>query len=173
MQQIKHTLYKIYYDCGLVYVGRTNQKLNDRLRGHFFKTPMMRNIDIEAVTFIESAELLTESNMVLYEVYYICRLKPPLNGVGMARDDLTVDLPPLNFKPYDCKLMDKWKAQITERDREHSRLSAEQRKIAETKRALRNQRRDGSITEVEYWERLEALKTPAATDKKVDSGGAE
>ncbi len=40
----KFILYKIYDDKGIIYLGRTKQKLQDRLRGHFFKKPMQREI---------------------------------------------------------------------------------------------------------------------------------
>lgn len=43
-------LYKIYYDDVLVYLGRTKQPLQTRLRGHFFKKPMHRVIDIQQVS---------------------------------------------------------------------------------------------------------------------------
>ena len=157
MQDIKHTLYKIYYSHGLVYIGMTNQRLNSRLRGHFFKTPMMRNIDIEAVARIECVEVPTKADMLVQEIYLINKFKPPINGDRRARDDLTFELPPLDFQPYECKLMEKWKSQITERDRAHGKRTAEQRVKDEAKGMLKIQRRNSEITEDEYWERRERI----------------
>ena len=78
-----HYLYKIYYENGtdnvLVYLGRTNQKLKNRLRCHFFKKPIVRVLDLKQVSKIEYAEFYTEADMFLYEIYYINKFKPPLN----------------------------------------------------------------------------------------------
>lgn len=111
-------LYKIYFDNGLlVYLGRTRQKLQDRLRGHFFAKPMHRFLDARHVTKIEYAECKTISDMYLYEIYYINKLKPGSNTDDKASDDLTVTLPELEFKEFECHLMDKWRDQIIEEER--------------------------------------------------------
>jgi len=116
----RHTVYVIHGKRGPVYVGRTNQPLQNRLRGHFFGRPMHRIIDIDRVTLVESAELPTEADMYLYEIYYINKLKPPLNADDKALDGLTVGLPPLEFGPFECKLMEKWKREAADRKREWS-----------------------------------------------------
>ena len=72
-----NTIYKIYYKQGLAYIGRTRQKLSDRMRGHFFKKPMHREIDIEAVTLIEYVELPSVADMYCYEILLINALKCP------------------------------------------------------------------------------------------------
>lgn len=41
-----HTLYRIYYGDIIVYVGRTNQPLSTRIRGHLFKRPMHRTLNV-------------------------------------------------------------------------------------------------------------------------------
>jgi len=107
-----HTLYKIYYDIGLIYIGRTNQPLQSRLRGHFFKRPMHREIDAESVTRIEYAEVATEADMYVYEVYLINELKPVLNQDDKSYEKLTIALPHIEFRQYECKLMDKWKMEL-------------------------------------------------------------
>jgi hypothetical protein len=119
------TLYFIYYDCGLVYIGRTKQRLNARLHGHFFKAAMHRVIDIFGVTRIEYAELPTVADMYLYEVYLINKLKPILNCDDKARDELTVALPELEIKPYHCNLMEKWRSELEKRDTEEKRQKRE------------------------------------------------
>ena len=160
MKPVKHTLYKIYYNIGLVYVGRTNQPLNARLRGHFKKTPMMRQIEIEAVTLIESVEVPTEADMYVYEIYLINKHKPCLNG-NIGKGELTAELPELEFKPYTCKLLDKWKAELVESDKAYNDRKAEKRRRMEEKRAQRIKSRvqleNGEITVEEYQARLYAL----------------
>ena len=60
-----NTLYRIYEGNKIVYIGRTHQPLNNRLRGHFFKRPMHRNIDIFQVSQIEYVELPTVADMFI------------------------------------------------------------------------------------------------------------
>lgn len=110
-------LYKIYYDDTLIYLGRTRQKLQSRLHGHFFKAPMLRVINIKSVSRIEYAEFKTEADMFLYEIYYINKLKPPFNRDDKSKEILTIHLPEVVFVPFECKLMGKWNKQIEQMDR--------------------------------------------------------
>lgn len=41
-----HTLYRIYYGDIIVYVGRINQPLSTRIRGHLFTRPMHRTLNV-------------------------------------------------------------------------------------------------------------------------------
>jgi hypothetical protein len=107
-------LYKIFYGAVLVYVGRTKQDLQQRIRGHFFKKPMHRLVDIFRTTRIEYAEFGTEADMFLYEVYFINKLKPPLNVDDRAHDDLSVELPPVEWMEFQLPLMGKWRAKMAE-----------------------------------------------------------
>jgi len=76
-----HTLYKIFYGNTLVYLGRTNQPLQNRLRGHFFKKPMHRCIDIELVTRIEYAEFeMPKSN---YDYAFVDTWRDASDGAPM------------------------------------------------------------------------------------------
>ena len=70
----KHTVYRIYYGDQIVYVGRTNQPLQDRIRGHLFAKPMHRTLNIDLVSKVEYAEFNTEADMNLYEIYYVLYL---------------------------------------------------------------------------------------------------
>lgn len=97
-----------------MYLGRTKQKLQDRLRGHFFKKPFHRVIDLLKVTKIEYAEFQSEADMFLYEIYYINKLKPTLNCDDCAKDELSVVLPELEFRTFECSKIDRWKEQIKE-----------------------------------------------------------
>lgn len=154
MREQKHTLYKIYYGNKVVYVGRTNQTLQARLHGHFFKKPMHRDINIELVTKIEYAEFPTVADMYLYEIYYINKLKPQLNKDDKARDKLTVKLPEVKFKEYTPPLMGKWRAEIMRHDTEHNRHEAMERERAEKFIRERKQKRKqlaaGEITQEAY-----------------------
>ena len=112
-----YTIYKILYGRPdgtefVAYLGRTKQTINSRLRGHFFKLPMHKLIDIFSVTHIETATCQTEADMFLYEIYYINRFKPALNRDDKAGDELTISLPELEFSLYSCGLLDKWQGEL-------------------------------------------------------------
>lgn len=106
-------LYRIYYGGCLVYVGRTKQPLQNRIRGHMFSKPMHRSISIHEVTKIEYTELPTEADMNIYEIYYICKLHPPLNVDDKPKDEPTFILPDLEWKPFVPKKWDEWKQSLT------------------------------------------------------------
>ncbi len=105
-------LYRIWYGKHLVYLGRTKQPLQARIRGHMFAAPMHRAIDIHNVTKIEYTELLTEADMNLYEIYYINRWKPPLNVDDKAKDNLTIVLPELIWKEFLPARWEEWKKEL-------------------------------------------------------------
>jgi hypothetical protein len=113
-----HRLYKFYYGEQCVYLGRTSQDFKNRLRGHFFKKPMHRAININLVTKIETVVLPTQADMFLYEIYYINKLRPALNVDDKAIDGLglTVNLPELEFQEYKLNLLDKWKLILKDGD---------------------------------------------------------
>lgn len=149
-------LYKIYYGDYVVYLGRTKQPLQSRLRGHFFAKPMHKSIDIEGVTRIEYAECKTLADMYLYEIYYINLLHPPLNCDDKAKDELTVTLPGLEWKPYVCPLVDKWKFELSERG--VSQKAARQKEIERMnlRSQLRLRHKLGELSDEEYENLLEA-----------------
>ena len=139
-----YVLYKIYSGSTLVYLGRTKQKLQDRLRGHFFAKPMHKKVDIFQTTKIECAEFKTEADMFLYEIYYINKLKPVRNRDDRARDELTVSLPEVNFKTFYCPLMDKWKRQIAKQEKQDAERRDEKIKCFNK---MRDARRNGDKEE--------------------------
>lgn len=167
MGQTKHVLYKIYYHDNtggefLAYIGRTNQPLQNRLRGHFFKKPMHRVINIFNVSKIEYAEFKTVADMYLYEIYYINLLKPPLNKDDKAKDVLTVSLPSVKFTEYIPPLMKKWKAEIGEADDNYTKRLIEREAALDDlyrqRYELRQKRHNGEVTEDEYYDLLEKLE---------------
>lgn len=115
-------LYRIYYkknnthDDVLVYLGRTKQPLQARIRGHVFSKPMHRTIDVHNISKIEYAELKTEADMNLYEIYFINLWKPPLNVDDKAQDDLTITLPDLTWTEFLPKNFEEWKKDIDAKD---------------------------------------------------------
>ena len=117
-----HTVYRIYYGDYIVYVGRTNQPLRNRIRGHLFAKPMHRVIDINSVTKVDFHEFQTEADMNLYEIYYILKLHPPLNVDDNTRDNLTVEMPKVEFKEAEFPLWEKWKKQLVEPKRKGMQL---------------------------------------------------
>ena len=138
-KQTTYTLYKIYSENCLLYIGRTKRPLHMRLRGHFFKAPMHRGINIECVTKIEYATFPTEADMFLYEIYYINKCKPPLNRDDKAEDQLTVRLPEVPFWEYDCWLMGKWREEIFRRDVEDEEKQRLKFQIEKEKREKRKE----------------------------------
>lgn len=112
-----YILYKIFYNSPagefIAYLGRTKQRINSRLRGHFKRLPMHKLIDIFSVSHIEIAECKTEADMFLYEIYYINKYKPALNKDDKSKEELTIVLPELDFKTlHNEKIMEKWKQEI-------------------------------------------------------------
>lgn len=117
MKEKNYILYKIYYEEYLLYLGRTKQPLQDKLRNHFFKTSIARPINIEQVTKIEYAKFKSVADLYLYEIYYINKLKPSLNRDDKAKDELTVSLPEVIWMQFETQLIEKWKVKIAERDK--------------------------------------------------------
>lgn len=150
-------VYRVWYGDALVYVGRTKQPLQDRIRGHLFQRPMHRTIAIEQVTKIEYAELPTEADMNLYEIYYILKEHPPLNVDDKTRDYPTVSLPELEWREFKTPLWEKWKAAIFEQNEKQENMAKRYRTIFEDLRVLRSSYRMGEIGEEEYWRQHDEL----------------
>lgn len=144
-------LYRFFYGDTLIYLGRTKQPLQNRIRGHLFQKPMHRSICIEQVTKIEYAEFLTEADMNLYEIYYINLWKPPLNVDDKCWDNLTVQLPAVDWKEYTTPLWDKWKVEIEKKDSSYIMRKQEKAAAIELERVMRRKWHVGEITEEEYY----------------------
>jgi hypothetical protein len=158
----KYTLYKIYYDDNLVYIGRTKQRLQDRIRGHLFKKPMHKAIDINYVSKIEYAELKTEADMFLYEIYLINKYKPIFNCDDKAKDELTVTLPSIKFEQFTTPLWNKWVKEINEKEseyRENMRKEKEMEKDwRERKRNAFEELKSGKLSHEEYEKIIEDIQ---------------
>lgn len=117
-----YIVYKVYYGDQVVYVGRTKQPLQNRMRGHLFRKPMHRVLDINQITKVEYAEFQTEADMNLYEIYYILTMHPPLNVDDKTKDYPTVTLPNVEFKQANFSTWDKWKTQLNSERSNHDEL---------------------------------------------------
>ncbi len=158
MKQKGFYLYRIYYGNSIVYVGRTKQKLTDRIRGHLFSKPMHRTIHIEQVSKIEYSELQTEADMNLYEIYYILTLHPAFNVDDKTKDYPTVNLPPLEWIEFHTPLWQKWQEEVRVRDSEHQQAYERIKMISEDIRIVRSLYRTGEIDEDEMWKRFGILE---------------
>lgn len=146
-------VYRVWYGDTLVYVGRTKQPLQDRIRGHLFQRPMHRTIDIAQVTKIEYAEFKTEADMNLYEIYFILKEHPPLNVDDKAKDFPTVELPPVEWKEFSTRLWDKWTDELERKASERERLLRRYHQIPEDIRVVRSKYRTGEI-DIDEYERM-------------------
>lgn len=144
-------LYRIYYKERIVYLGRTKQPLQDRIRGHLFKKPMHRSIYIDQVSKIEYAEFQTEADMNLYEIYFINLWKPTLNIDDRANDKLTVTLPPVEWKVFETPLWEKWKKELEKTDNQYKMRQEEKKALQEMQREMRRRWHNEEISEEEYY----------------------
>lgn len=119
---------------------------------------MHRTISIDMVTKIEFCELPTEADMNLYELYYILKLRPPLNVDDKAKDSLTVSLPELVWSEFRTRLWDKWRDEIHQKDSEYEKKLRRYRYIPEELRILRSAFRGGELSEDEFYEQSDAIK---------------
>lgn len=151
------TLYRIYYGEHIVYLGRTMQPLQNRIRGHLFKKPMHREIYIDQVSKIEYTTFESQADMYLYEIYFINLWHPALNRDDKATDALTVSLPEVEWKTFATPLWEKWRKEIEENDIAYQNKRKAELDAFEKKQELRRKRRNGEISEDEYWTLLEEL----------------
>jgi len=152
-------LYRIYYGSDIIYLGRTKQPLQDRIRGHLFQKPMHRNIGIELVSRIEYAEFKTEADMNVYEVYFINLYRPPLNRDDKAKDELTIALPEVEWKLFTTPLWDEWKKRIAAADAADAAAKKTKIALELQKREMRRKYHAHEISEDEYFNFLDSAAT--------------
>lgn len=150
-------LYRIFYGDTLIYLGRTKQPLQNRIRGHLFKKPMHRSIEINLVSKIEYAKFQTEADMNLYEVYFINLWKPPLNIDDKCKDHLTVSLPEVQWTEFETPLWEKWKEEIKKNDDQYTMKIQEKAAAKELVRIMRKKWHNGEITEEDYYDFKEKM----------------
>lgn len=161
-------LYRIWYGDTLVYLGRTKQPLQSRIRGHLFKKPMQRSISINLVTKIEYASFKTEADMNLYEIYFINLWKPPLNIDDKCKDELTVCLPDVKWNTFSTPLWEKWKKEIEIIDNEYQMKKEEKAAKIEMNSLMRRKWHSGEISEEEYYEYLDKSKYKEPIYESID-----
>lgn len=106
---VNYLVYKVYYGDELVYIGRTKQRLVDRMRMHFFGDIDVPKLNIFNVSKIEYTLFDKESDQIVYEVYLINLYHPCLNLHDLGADDLTIYLPEPLFYVWENPIIDKWK----------------------------------------------------------------
>ena len=111
---MNYIVYRIYYDNEIVYIGRTKQRLSDRIRMHFFGNPYMPKIDIFRTTKIDYALFNSESDQFVYEVYLINLYHPILNQHDLGSGGLTISLPEPKFYNWTNPILEKWKEKYIE-----------------------------------------------------------
>lgn len=161
MKSPKYTLYKIYGANMLLYLGRTKQPLQSRIRGHLFAKPMHRIIDIDHVSRIEYAEFATEADMNLYEIYYILTLKPPLNVDDKTKDYPTVTLPDVEWREFQTPLWAKWREQIQAAKERGKNARERLRAMEQERHVIRCKCRMGEITREQRDEAVESMNAEA------------
>lgn len=151
-------LYRFYYKDYIAYLGRTKQPLQNRIRGHLFNKPMHRKINIDMVTKIEYAEFKSEADMNLYEIYFINLYKPPLNVDDKCRDNMTVTLPEVEWKTFECDLWEKWMMEIHKYDSVMKKKWNRYDEVQQEIRVLRSRHRMNEIGNQEFEEKFDRLK---------------
>ena len=151
-------LYRIYYGDQIVYLGRTMQPLQNRIRGHLFKKPMHREICINQVSKIEYATFRTQADMYLYEIYFINLWRPALNKDDKASDYLTVTLPEVEWRLFTTPLWEKWRKEIEDKDIIYQNKRKIEIEAIEQKREMRRKWHNGEIPEEDYYNFLDEIE---------------
>lgn len=145
-------VYRIYYGDKLVYIGRTSQPLQNRIRTHIMGTPMVRKLEIDKISKIEYVNLKTEADMFLYEIYFINLWHPKLNRDDKAKDELTVSLPDVEWKEFSTKLWENWKQKVKDQTTEAQLRKETRAQLMSKREEMRNKWKSGEISEEEYYE---------------------
>lgn len=153
----KHIVYRIYYGDQIVYVGRTNQPLQTRIRGHLFAKPMHRILSIDLISKVEFHEFDSEADMNLYEIYYILLLHPVFNVDDKTKDYPTVRLPEVEFTTATFKKWEEWKELIHKKEADGETKSIRRRELIENLHIIRSLWHTDEISEEEYYARKDAM----------------
>lgn len=143
---MEFTLYKVFHEETIIYLGRTKLPLARRLYGHFFKKPMHRQINIADATKIEFASFQTEADMFLYEIYFINCYHPTLNRDDKAKDELTITLPEVQWQEFESPLVQKWKGVLDERAEQELQRKARRKAFFKEKRAMKRDLTEDAFT---------------------------
>ena len=148
----QHIVYRIYYGEELVYIGRTSQPLQNRIRTHIMGIPMVRKLEIDKISKIEYINLKTEADMFLYEIYFINLWHPKLNRDDKAKDELTVSLPDVEWKEFSTKLWENWKQKVKDQTTEAQLRKETRAQLMSKRQEMRDKWKSGEISEEEYYE---------------------
>ncbi|KGP89664.1 hypothetical protein N780_10225 [Pontibacillus chungwhensis BH030062] len=87
-QEYQKGLYFLYNrKSELIYIGKSTQNLGARV--------VTSSIERKGAYFASFAFPATKSDVHVYELYYISKLKPEHNAEGKEKDELTINLPEL------------------------------------------------------------------------------
>lgn len=81
----------------IIYIGKTTQDIKDRFNTH---RHLLKKC-YESTTKIECADLNSESDLGVYEIYYINKFKPQYNTASVWDGELTINLPELKWYTYE------------------------------------------------------------------------
>ncbi len=151
-------VYRVYYGDRIVYVGRTKQLLQDRIRRHVYGKPFHRKLDLERITKVEYHEFPSEADMFLYEIYYIIKLHPELNVDDKPHDRLSFSLPAISWTPFPLVLREKWQDQLTLARMGESETAEKIADIDDEIKQLGRAKRRGEVSVKEYCGKLRTLQ---------------
>ena len=91
-------------DEEIIYIGKTKHKnIRKRLNQHFGNNGHLSNECYSEVIKVEYAKINSESDLIVYEPYYINLYNPKYNVELKKSDMLTIKLPDLVWKEIDIK----------------------------------------------------------------------
>lgn len=106
--------FKHYITQQVIYVGKTDRKLQTRMNEHF-KNGHLPKKCYESVGRIEYIEVSTDADAVLIETYMINKYKPKYNKYGKTKDEQSLKINSIVFfmsfgtwKLYEIKKSSHW-----------------------------------------------------------------
>lgn len=87
-------------DNEVIYVGRTDNLDNRLMNQHFTDNGHLPQQCYDECMVIEYAELKSDNEMRIYEIYYISKFKPKYNVVYNDENNLSFELPDVDWTVY-------------------------------------------------------------------------
>ncbi len=101
--------------------------------------------------------------MYIYELYYINKYKPPLNEDSKADDEVTIELPDLEWYEFSYHMLDQWKCDICLRDMAQAEVQRQYKEFADRMKVDTHNLSSDAIATARLFNKnqLEALKRKA------------
>lgn len=97
---IRYAIYKYVYNGKVVYIGKTNSSLNNRIKAHLNERKFQDYLS-SAIYYFECNNRIETS---IYEKYLINKYKPILNEADKIIDRVLIDIKEPEWKEYkNCK----------------------------------------------------------------------